>query len=49
MSSGEEVYKPVFENWDNIDNLHLPELDNPYFEKTRNLGDSVQNTSVSAG
>ena len=41
MSAGGEVYKPVLENWDNLDNLYLPDLDNPaYFEEARKLGAS---------
>jgi|APSaa5957512622_1039677.scaffolds.fasta_scaffold20762_2 uroporphyrinogen decarboxylase len=41
LSKGGEVYKPVLEDWADLDNLELPDLDNPaYFEGARQLGAS---------
>jgi len=44
MSAGGEVYKPVLEDWRSLDNLKLPDLDNPaYYEDARKLGASDTN------
>ena len=41
MSSGGEVHKPVLEDWGSLDDLELPDLDNPaYYEEARRLGAS---------
>jgi len=41
LSQGGEVYKPILESWDDLDNLKLPDLDNPaYFENARKLSAS---------
>jgi hypothetical protein len=41
MSAGGEVFKPVLEDWDMLENLQLPDLDNPaYFEEAHKLGAS---------
>ncbi|HUT23431.1 MAG TPA: uroporphyrinogen decarboxylase family protein, partial [Sumerlaeia bacterium] len=41
LSAGGEIYKPALENWDDLDDLELPDLDNPaYYERARALGAS---------
>ncbi len=41
MSAGGEVFKAVLEDWRDLDNLELPDLDNPdYFAGARKLGAS---------
>lgn len=41
MSAGGEVFKPVLESWDQLDNLQLPELDHPdNFQGIRELAAS---------
>lgn len=41
LSKGGEVFKPVIETWSDLEDLKLPDLDNPaYFEKARRLGAS---------
>ena len=41
MSQGGEVFKPVLEDWRNLDRLKLPDLDNPtYYDAVRQLGAS---------
>ena len=41
LSRGGEVFRPVLENWRDLDRLELPDLDNPaHFENARRLGDS---------
>jgi hypothetical protein len=38
MSQGGEVFKPVLESWDRLDDLKLPDLDNPgYYQGARDL------------
>jgi len=38
MSQGGEVFKPVLESWEQLDNLKLPDLDNPaYYQGARDL------------
>ena len=38
MSAGGEVFKPIIEDWRDLDALELPPLDNPaYFETARRL------------
>ena len=38
LSKGGEVFKAVLENWDDLEALELPDLDNPaYFERARTL------------
>jgi uroporphyrinogen decarboxylase len=39
MSKGGEVCKPVLADWNDIDSIELPDLDNPrYFQRARSLG-----------
>ncbi len=41
MSKGGEVFTPAIQEWSDLDNLELPDLDNPrYFEHARQLGAS---------
>ncbi|MBN1350574.1 hypothetical protein JXJ21_14250 [candidate division KSB1 bacterium] len=41
LSQGGEIFKPVLEDWKQLDTLELPDLDNPaYFEGARQLGKS---------
>jgi len=41
LSQGGEVFKPVIEDWRDLDGLELPDLDNPaYYDKARALGAS---------
>ena len=41
MSKSGEVYKPVLEEWSDLESLELPDLDNPdYFSDARMLGNS---------
>jgi uroporphyrinogen decarboxylase len=41
LSKGGEIFKPVLEEWDALDTLTLPDLDNPaYYERARELGAS---------
>lgn len=41
LSQGGEVFKPVIEDWKNLDRIQLPDLDNPaYYENARTLGAS---------
>ena len=41
LSQGGEVHKPVLEDWNDLDSLELPDLDNPdYYEGARELGAS---------
>ena len=41
MSRGGEVLKPLLEDWNDLDDLELPDLDNPaHYEKARELGAS---------
>ena len=41
MSKGGEVFKPILESWSDLDNLELPDLDNPaHFTYARELGAS---------
>jgi hypothetical protein len=41
MSAGGEVHRPVLEDWQALDRLELPDLDNPaYFENARRLAKS---------
>jgi uroporphyrinogen decarboxylase len=41
MSQGGEVFKPVIEEWSDLDSLELPDLDNPaHYENARALGAS---------
>jgi uroporphyrinogen decarboxylase len=41
LSQGGEVFKPVLEDWRDLDRLELPDLDNPaYYESARRLGAS---------
>lgn len=38
LSQGGEIYKPIIENWDQLDDLLLPDLDNPaYYAGARDL------------
>ena len=44
LSKGGEVCKAVLEDWDTLDNLELPDLDNPdYYARARELGASDAN------
>lgn len=41
LSKGGEIFKPVLEDWADLDRLVLPDLDNPaYYEAARQLGAS---------
>jgi uroporphyrinogen decarboxylase len=41
LSQGGEVFKPVLEDWEQLDSLELPDLANPaHFERARELGAS---------
>jgi len=41
LSQGGEVYKAVLEDWNDLDHIQLPDLDNPaYYENARRLGAS---------
>ncbi len=41
MSQGGEIFKPALESWDQLDNLSMPELDNPAcFQGARDLAAS---------
>lgn len=41
LSQGGEIYKPVLESWDQLDDLQLPDLDNPaYYQGARDLAAS---------
>ena len=41
LSKGGEIYKPVLEDWADLDKLELPDLDNPdYYDAARRLGAS---------
>jgi hypothetical protein len=41
MSKGGEIFKPVLENWNDLDRLQLPDLDNPaYYQAARDVGAS---------
>ena len=41
LSQGGEVFKPVLEDWNDLDDIKLPDLDNPaYYENARELGAS---------
>lgn len=41
LSKGGEIFKPVLEDWADLDNLVLPDLDNPaYYAAARELGAS---------
>jgi len=41
LSKGGEIFRPVLEDWQNLDNLVLPDLDNPaYYAAARELGAS---------
>ena len=38
LSKGGEIYEPVLSSWDKLDDLELPDLDNPdYYERVRAL------------
>ena len=41
LSKGGEIFKPVLEDWADLDRLQLPDLDNPaYYEAARKVGAS---------
>ena len=41
MSQGGEIYKPALESWSQLDNLQMPDLDNPaYYQGARDLAAS---------
>ena len=41
LSQGGEVFEPIIKDWADLDNLELPDLDNPaYYEGARELGAS---------
>lgn len=44
LSAGGEVFKPILEDWADLDNLTFPDLDNPdYYQGARDLGASDTN------
>ncbi len=41
LSQGGEIHKPILESWDHLDDLQLPDLDNPaYYQAARELAAS---------
>ena len=40
-SEGGEIFKPILQSWDDLDNLELPDLDNPkYYKKAQQVGEN---------
>lgn len=50
LSKGGEIFRPVLEDWQDLDNLVLPDLDNPdYYAAARDLGASSNDRFKLAG